>query len=341
MGFFTKKQIVKFEQNLCHASVNDNSVLFVKVNDVIKEKNAILEVPFTHNAFLIKGGGDCRFYKSGTHNIFDNRNEVKAWKNGVTVEVVYIPKETSVLIRWGTPNKVRYKDPLSLKVIEVGACGQFGVSITNPEQFLRKIVGARTEFDLYDFSTRFSAAVVDEFASVFLNVVADNNISYDAFDAKRKAIATSAGEMLSEKFSKDYGIGLVDFIIEKFNISAEDIEKIESVAEEDKRERKLKEYLAELERLDDKQWEKDKYLLELKQTDREAYYEVLKVVGSKENIKKGGNFCPKCGHSVESTQAFCPSCGNKLAQASNVCKHCGKINEGGAAFCSGCGKKLD
>ena len=339
MGLFSKKQIVKFEQNLCNASVNDNSVLFVRVNDLIKSKDAILEVPFTHNAFLIKGGGDCRFYKSGTHNIFDGRQEVKAWKSGISVEVIYIPKETSVLICWGTPNKVRYKDPLSLKVIEVGACGQFGVSITNPEQFLRKIVGTRKEFDLDDFSTRFAAAVVDEFANVFLNVVSSNNISYDSFDAKRKSIATQAGELLSEKFSNDYGIGLVDFIIETFNISAEDIEKIESVAEEEKRERKIKEYLAEIERLEDKEWEKEKYILELKNNDREAYYEVLKVVGEK-TPGKTGSFCSKCGHSIEPNQTFCTACGNKVANAENVCAHCGHKNPGDAAFCSKCGKKL-
>ena len=340
MGLFSKKQqVIKFDQNICNASVNDNSVLFVRVNGTVERKDAILEVPFTHSAFVIKGGGDCRYYKSGTYPVFDDKNEIRAWRNGISVEVVYIPKETSVLIRWGTPNKVMYKDPISYKVIEVGARGQFGVSITNPEQFFRKIVGATKEFDLARFSQRFSALVVDEFADVFLTVVHANNITYDVFDAKRKVIATKIGEVLSEKFTNDYGIGLVDFIIESFNISDEDINKIESVAEEEKRERKLKEYLAELERLDDKQWEREKYLLEIKQNDREAYYEVLKVVGSKEPANKGGNFCPKCGHSVETNQGFCSACGNKLVAASNVCS-CGHVNDGSAAFCAACGKKL-
>ena len=337
MGLFHKNQVIKFEQNLCNANVNDNSVLFVRVNDLIKTKDAILEVPFTHNAFLIKGGGDCRFYKSGTYDVFDDKSEVKAWKQGISVEVIYIPKETSVLIRWGTPSKVTYRDPLSSKVIAVGARGQFGISITNPEQFLRKVVGARKEFDLDDFTTRFSAAVVDEFADVFLNVVSDSGLSYDKFDANRKLIAKKAGEALSDKFSRDWGVGLVDFIIEGFNISAEDIEKVESVSDEEKNERKLKEHLAELERLDDKQWEREKYLLGLKQTDREAYYEVLKATGVKE---KGGSFCPKCGHSVESTQAFCSHCGNKMGKTDNVCPDCGKVNPGDAKFCAGCGKKL-
>ena len=340
-GLFSgKPQVIKFEQNLCNANVNDNSVLFVRVNDLVKSKDAMLEVPFTHNAFLIKGGGDCRFYKSGTYDVFDDKKEIKAWKQGISVEVVYIPKETSVLIRWGTSEKVTYRDPKAAKVVQVGARGQFGVSISNPEQFLRKVVGARKEFDLRDFSNRFSAAVVDEFADVFLHVVTANDISYDLFDTNRKRIAGFVGAALSEKFDKDWGISLVDFIIESFNMSEDDKERVEAVLEERINEDKVRKHLDELERLDDKQWERDKYLLGLQQNDRDAYYEVIKAIGSKPEGKKGGNFCPKCGHSVESTQAFCPHCGNKMAQAETACPKCGKINKGDARFCGGCGNKL-
>lgn len=338
--FSSKPQVVKFEQNLCNANVNDNSVLFVRVNDLIKSKDAKLEVPFTHNAFLIKGGGDCRFYKSGTYDVFDDKKEIKAWKQGISVEVVYIPKETSVLIRWGTSEKVTYRDPKSAKVVQVGARGQFGVSISNPEQFLRKVVGARKEFDLRDFSNRFSAAVVDEFADVFLHVVTTNDISYDLFDANRKRIASLVGAVLSEKFDRDWGITLVDFIIESFNMSEGDKEKVEAILEERINEEKIKKHLEELERLDDKQWERDKYLLGLQQSDREAYYEVIKVIGSKPEGKKGGNFCPKCGHSIEATQAFCPNCGAKTAKAKTVCPKCGRENSGDAKFCGACGEKL-
>ena len=85
MGLFSKKQqVIKFGQNICNADVNDNKVLFVRVNDVVKTKDALFEVPFNHNAFVIKGGGDCRFYKSGTYPVFDDKTEIKAWKNNIS-----------------------------------------------------------------------------------------------------------------------------------------------------------------------------------------------------------------------------------------------------------------
>lgn len=340
-----KKQsrVLKFDQNLCNADVNDNQVLFVRVSDMVTDKDAILEVPFTHNALLIKGGGDCRLYRSGTHQVFDDKNEVKNWKMGISVEVVYIPKETSVKIEWGTPDKVMYRDKTSSKVIEIGANGVFGISVCNPEQFFRKVVGFRKEFDLKEFSRRFTEAVTDEFADHFLKVVNDENLTYDQFDANRKTIAGKVGKELSEKFAHSWGLELVDFIISKFEISGADKAKVESFAEDKAKEEKLKEHLAELERLDDKQWEREKYLRQLEQHNKEAYYEVMKVIGSapKTNGNVGaGRFCPSCGHSYETTDAFCPGCGKKVGHAANICRACGRENANGATFCSGCGKKL-
>lgn len=335
MGLFSKDQIIKFEQNLCNASVNDNKVLFVRVSDIITTKDAKIEVPFTHNALIIKGGSDCRFYKSGHYDVFENKAEAKDWKKGFSVEVIYIPKETSVIIYWGTASKLTYRDPLSAKVVSIGASGQFGINVSNGEQFFRKVVGARKEFDLNDFTQRFRAEVVDAFADVFLNVVAENNISYDGFDTNRRKIAQLVGKELADKFSRSWGIELVDFIIEAFSISEEDKGKVETVLERKIIEEKAKEGFRELERLDDKQWDREKYVLNLSKEDRKAYYDSVGAKGG-----KGASFCPNCGHSVEQTSAFCPNCGNKLGNKKSVCPDCGAEVTSSQKFCALCGKKL-
>ena len=335
---FGKHQVIKFEQNLCNAKVDDNSVLFVRVRGEVNKKDAEIEVPFSHIAFIIKSDGVPRFYESGTYPVFETKDEIKRWKNGSSVDVVYIPKETNVQIRWGTRDKIRYRDPISGRVIEVGASGEFRVEITQPNQFMRKIVGVKKEFDLETFQDTFCSLVVDEFASTFPEVINQEQLSYDMFDANRRPIATKIGALLSKKFSEEFGIGLANFIIQRFVISDEDIQKVESITEENRRERKIKEHLAELERLSDKQWEKDKYLLELEKSDKSAYYEVLKAVGDK-GVKKASNFCPKCGHSIEANAAFCPNCGNDLGKSKNKCS-CGKENPSDATFCVACGKKL-
>ena len=81
---------------------------------------------------------------------------------------------------------------------------------------------------------------------------------------------------------------------------------------------------------------------QLEQEDNLAYYDVLKAIGKQEisSKNKGANFCPKCGHSCETTDDFCPNCGNRMGKLSSVCPQCNKVNSSSAVYCSGCGKKL-
>ena len=344
--FSKKTQIIKFEQNHCHASVNDNQILFVRVSDTITDKEAMFEIPLTHVAYVIKGGGDGRMYKSGHYDVFDDKKEIKEWKKGFSVDIVYMPKDTYVPIQWGTPEKVRYRDEASNKVVNVGARGQFAISIFNHEQFFRKVVGVRKEFDLVDFKKRFSSLVVNEFADSFLKVVKDEKLTYDQFDLNKKAIGENVGKILSATFEADWGVSICDFIIEYFAISDDDMAAVEDAAAEAQKQKKLQEYLAELERLDDKEWEREKYLRQLELQDRAAYYEVLKVVGHPGSVSNNGSgvpgigFCPNCGEAIKGGDVFCSKCGHRIVKEKTICPKCGKENEGNATFCATCGNRL-
>ncbi|MCM1438948.1 MAG: SPFH domain-containing protein [Roseburia sp.] len=343
MCFRKKIQIIKFEQNLCNAKVDDNEILFVRVTDLVKSAKSLIEVPITHDAIVVKGGGDIRFYKSGTYKVFDDRGEVKNWKKGMSVDVIYIPKDTRVLIKWGTPNRLRYRDEASNKVITVGARGEFDVTVTNPDQFFRKVVGVKKEFNLEEFRARFRETVATEFADVFLKTVEEKNLTYDKFTANKKAIGDRMGEILDPVFVSGWGLSVLNFKIAEFSLYDEDMNAIENAAAEKQRQEKLKEYLAEVERLDDKQWEREKYLRQLELQDREAYYEVLKVIGKSVAGKKPEPReykCPNCSMVYKPTDKFCPHCGKRLSNEPVICPECGKANDSSAVFCANCGAKL-
>lgn len=341
--FFGKKpRVIKFEQNLCNASVDDNDVLFVRVRGEVESQGDMIEVPYTHKAYIIKGGGDARLYDSGNYPVFDDNSEVKSWRAGFSVDIVYIPKETSIAIAWGTPNRITYRDKASNRVVNVGAHGQFRICVTRPEQFFRKVVGNKKEFDRFDFEEHFRAEVVSEFTQCFLDVVADQKLTYDQFDAKKKSIGDAVGKILSDKFSQSWGIGLENFIIETVGITAEDSAAVENAAAEVQKQNRLKEYLAEIERLDDKQWEREKYLRNLELADKNAYYDVLKVIGNKpeSSVSAGKTFCTNCGQPLGVGAAFCAACGCKAVDAKPVCPKCHSAAEKDSAFCSKCGEKL-
>ena len=344
--FSKKRQIIKFEQNLCHADANDNKILFVRVSDIVTDKDAEIEIPLSHLGYVIKGGGDARMYKSGTYKIFDNKDEIKNWKKGLSVEVVYMPVEAAVVIPWGTPDQLRFRDEISNKVIDVGASGTYELTLYNHEQFFRKVVGTKKEFDIIGFTDRFRDLAVNEFTDCFLKTVKELNLTYDQFSAHVKDIGDRVGELLSIKFKAEYGVTLRNFIIKRFQYSDEAVAAIEDAAAEAQKQRKLQAYLAELERLDDKEWEREKYLRQLELQDRAAYYEVLKVVGhpgsgvnNRANVA-GDGFCPNCGGTIKRGDVFCSKCGYRIVKEKVVCSRCGKENDGNAAFCTGCGNKL-
>lgn len=81
---FSKKndQVIKFDQNVEGISADEKGVLFVRVRGEVYSKEATFEVPESHIAYVIKGGGDKRFYQSGTYDVFDDKKDVKAWKKG-------------------------------------------------------------------------------------------------------------------------------------------------------------------------------------------------------------------------------------------------------------------
>lgn len=336
-----KEQVIKFEQNLCNAKVDDNEILFVRVNDIVTSADARFEVPITHDAIVIKGGGDMRYYKSGSYDVFDDKKEIKKWKSGLSVEVIYIQKDTRVLIKWGTPNRLRYRDEASNKVITVGARGEFDVSVANAEQFFRKVVGAKKEFNLIEFRKRFSETVATEFADLFLKAIEEKHLTYDKFTANKKEIGNRMGEILSPIFESDWGLSVLNFKISDIDLQDGDMDAIEDAAAEQQKQEKLKEYLAELERLDDKQWEREKYLRQLELQDRNAYYEVLKVIGkNKSDEQEKANKCPNCGLEFKPTDKFCPHCGKRVSKEPIICPDCGKANDSTAVFCANCGKKL-
>ena len=336
-----KEQVIKFDQSLCKANALQNEVLFVKVKEVVNTKNAYVEIPQSHTALIVKGGSDVRYYKEGPVRVFDEKSEVKDWKRGFSVEVIYIAKAGKLTVFWGTPNKIMFRDEASNHVVNVAVIGEFDVSICNPLQFYSTTAVSADEFNRENYGDMFRSIVVNQFTDIFLKVLKAKQLTYDQCDENKKEIGENIGEILNNKFQQEYGVSVKNFIIDKFVWDNEDKAAIEEAAAEKKKQDKLKEYLAEIERLDDKQWEREKYLRQLELQDKNAYYEVLKVIGKGKNIENEQvNKCPACGFECKPTDKFCPHCGKRVSKDPIVCPDCGKANEYTAVFCANCGKKL-
>ena len=292
-----KRQVIRFEQNLCHAKVDDNDILFVRVSDQITDKDALLEVPLTHIAYVIKGGGYGKVYKSGTYPVFEDNKEVKNWQQGISVEIIYMPKDPNVPIKWGTNEKIKYRDEVSGKVVGVAAHGVFDVSISNPEQFYRKVVGARREFSLREFQDRFSANVLSEFTAIFFQTIDELKLTSDKFDANKKSIQEKTGRLLNRIFEDEWGVSLNNFIIQYIGVSDMEV----ATREEEKP-------------------------IE-KQEEKPVQARFCPYCGAQ--VREDDVFCSKCGKKLEKDSITCPSCGKSNNIYAQFCVYCGKkISEG-------------
>lgn len=333
-GLFGKKktQVISFNKN-ASTGADTNDALFVRISDEITDEDCIVEVPYTHTAIALIGGK--YKYLTETGELLDDK-EKKAFKKGLSAEVIYIIKDTQVEINWGTPEKLTFRDELSGHVVSMGAFGSYEVSVSNPEQFFRKIVGNNKQFDLDDLSRRTCATVVDEFVSIFLNIVAALHISYDRYDANRKEIGKRMGAELTPIFENKWGLKVENFIIQKFNIDSRDKDAIEEAADPRKvraeAEARAKEAAREAERLADKQFEQQLRMREMDVRERSAYYDAMGGAATEK--------CPHCGADCPKGAAFCPACGKRVSSSPVTCPHCGTVNPGTAAFCSSCGQKL-
>lgn len=356
---------VKIEDFNIVGDLEHNEILFYRRKFDNKDTACILaddanvEVRRQFEAAVIIGGAGEKWFNNGTYKIFDTKDDYKDYiKNGKSVEVVYVAKNANVTVAFGTESRFTYVDEASNKVITIGGHGKCFVKVANSMRFFGEVVGSTTEFNVEEFQNMFRRIISKSFRDLFYTVIGDLKLTWDQFDRRTSDIEESMGKILNEDLQKKYGLSVHEFTV-KINLLDEEVEEIKKFADnkrkedKEKREReekeekdrqKLKEYLAEAERLADKDWERTQWLKRLELEDNKAYYDVLKVIGSKpekpEEKPKEDNKCPACGMPFKPTDKFCPNCGGRVSKDPIICPDCRKINEPTARFCAGCGKKL-
>ncbi len=331
--------------------------------------DAVIIVPDTHNAIVVRDGQAMPTLDSGSHKIFETKKSGlfglgKPKKLDFTVDVIYMSKTYKLRVPWGTRSKFDFVDSVTDEAFKIGANGEFYVQICNPRKAYLELIGASKLYkveDLQEYLLNQMLAVINPAISAAMR---RNCIRYYEVVEYTKKIEEDVFPELNKMFEEQYGLKLFKFIINKIFISDEDIARLEQARkamsqeqkdeikqareEEKARQKKLeekadaKEIAAELERLGDKEWEREKWLRELESKDYEKYLEVLKVIGATADAKnpKGAHFCSKCGHSYENGDKFCPGCGKPVGNTKIRCPKCNKEITADAAFCSGCGAKL-
>ena len=337
-------EVIKFE--------GTNTDFFWRIYGEVINPKCKLVVPPTHQAIYIKDGHLQDILGPGMYDIFETVKKgflgLGKKVDATTLDIIFMNRTIKFNAFWGTFNPIPLRDPLTDIPVALRGNGEFEVGIDNPKKFYLEIVGADKTFNLDSLRERLSVKMMAYIEPVIAKTMHDLCLSYISVAQHKKEIADSILPTVNEMFIKDCGLKVYSFTIGVLKIADEEMEAIEECLAERRREikekRDAKELALEIERLDDKKFERELLLKLIEQADRNKYFEVLKIqaqnASNNNGAHGGGRFCPNCGHSYQPGTKFCSNCGQRLPGDKVFCPKCGNEVKSDAKFCSNCGHKM-
>lgn len=134
-------------------------------------------------------------------------------------EVYYINKVVQMAIKWGTPDKIRFIDPLTSTPLEIGASGELNLQVKDSRKLLLKLVGTQTGIAWGD-REGFTKSVQSAFRPLIANTVKANlpavikqqQIDLLEVDERVGEISAALLEKLLPGF-EEYGLTIPQFYV--------------------------------------------------------------------------------------------------------------------------------
>lgn len=325
-----------------------NKSLFWRIHGDLINKDCKIVVPPTHQVIFIKDGKLQDILEPGTHKVFDvvKRGFLGIGKklDSTVVDVIFVSKTVKLNCLWGTRNPIYKTDLFTNLPVSLKGNGEFEVSINNPKKFYLEIVGSDKHFTLESLKERLAGRMLLSIEDVISEVISSRSLTYLDISQHKKEISNAILPIINKMFINDCGLTLHSFTVSHLAIDDNEREAIEKQLKEE-RERlsnkaDAREIANELQSYKDKKWKQDLILKNLEMADKAKYYEVLKLIGDKEDVSHGHRFCPDCGTEYKDGMKFCPNCGKRLSVGKIKCPNCGKEIDGGSKFCPFCGEKI-
>ncbi len=134
-------------------------------------------------------------------------------------EVYFINKTVQMGLKWGTPDKVRFIDPLTGVPLELGASGEMNLAVENSRKLLVKLVGTMRGIAWED-ATGFTKSLRDSFRPMITSavkanlgaIIKENAIDILEIDEKLDLISSVLGKRIREGF-EEYGLAVPNFYV--------------------------------------------------------------------------------------------------------------------------------
>ena len=134
-------------------------------------------------------------------------------------EVYYINKTVQMAVKWGTPEKVRFIDPLTGVPLELGASGEMNLRVSDSRRLLLKLVGTMRGISwdggtgqAKSLQTAFRPLITSAVKANLSTVIRDSAIDLLEVDAHLDAISAHLRKKLLPGF-EEYGLTIPEFYV--------------------------------------------------------------------------------------------------------------------------------
>ena len=134
-------------------------------------------------------------------------------------EVYFINKTVQMSIKWGTPDKLRFIDPLTSTPLELGVSGELNLQVADSRRLLLKLVGTQSGI-AWDDRVGFAKSVRESFRPLIVNtvkstlpgIIRDSQIDLLEIDQHVDDISAVLCEKLLPGFA-EYGLTIPQFYV--------------------------------------------------------------------------------------------------------------------------------
>ncbi len=141
------------------------------------------------------------------------------WDHGFNspfkAEVYFLNTKRFIDLKWGTKNPIMVRD-FEFEMVRIRAFGTYEIRISDPELFIREIVGTDGHFTIDEVENQLSNLILSKFATLMgedETPVLDMAANYERF-----------GEYLSRKIApyfSEYGLELTQILVENISLPSE------------------------------------------------------------------------------------------------------------------------
>ena len=284
-------------------------------------------------------------------------------------ELYFINKATVHEILWGTNPPIPIEDPKYRIIVNVQACGQIGIKISDSRLFISKISAGAQQYSTETFKSDCQIKIAPLVRQAIANAIVSLGISVVEISANMQAISAEIISSINPAL-RSFGLEASYFYAETITTDSDDLNRLIKTRQ------KQAEALSSI----DLDAERIKRISEANAYARmtegytyhdEKRYDILSSAAKSRGLAafangNGGasiidsqlndittsamgtpksssasaqNRCSKCNATIAEGSKFCTECGTPRAEK-KFCSQCGTVTVPGSKFCTSCGARF-